>query len=119
MPYAPGKPCRAPGCPSVVPSGSGAWCDDHKPPDKPRAKDTRPSAHKRGYGVTWRRLRRMVLNRHPLCADPFGIHKERGVVVAAVEVDHIIPLKAGGDNRMNNLRPLCRMCHARRHAANN
>jgi 5-methylcytosine-specific restriction protein A len=30
---------------------------------------------------------------------------------AAYEVDHIVPLAAGGSNEESNLRALCRRCH--------
>jgi len=56
----------------------------------------------------------MVLHRCPLCADPFGEHGDR--VVAATEVDHIVPLRAGGTNDAENLQALCKSCHSRKTA---
>jgi 5-methylcytosine-specific restriction protein A len=56
----------------------------------------------------------MVLNSHPLCADPFGLHSEQGEVVAAEEVDHIVPLSEGGNNSLDNLQALCKSCHSRK-----
>ncbi len=35
----------------------------------------------------WRKLRRHVLSREPLCRDPFGEHAEWSEVVSATEVD--------------------------------
>jgi 5-methylcytosine-specific restriction protein A len=30
MPYRPSVPCKHPGCSSLVPYGSGSYCDKHK-----------------------------------------------------------------------------------------
>ena len=70
----------------------------------------------RGYDATWRRLRKMVLARSPLCVDPYGIHAREHQVVAAVDIDHIVALKKGGTNAMENLRALCHACHSRKTA---
>ena len=61
----------------------------------------RASAAARGYDARWRRLARMQLARHPLCADPFGVHEGRGVTGA--HVDHIVPRSAGGTDAFENL----------------
>jgi hypothetical protein len=60
----------------------------------------------------WRfRLQPDQLARKPLCEDC----KERGEIVAATVVDHVIPHK--GDERLffdpGNLRSLCKTCHDR------
>ena len=55
---------------------------------------------------TWRRLRRYVLDREPLCRR---CHSE-GRITAANTVDHI-----NGDsynNDYSNLQPLCAKCHS-------
>jgi 5-methylcytosine-specific restriction protein A len=67
----------------------------------------RGTAHQRGYGVNWRKLREVVLNAEPVCRHC----AERGRAVPAVEVDHIQPLRDGGDNSRENLQPLCCACH--------
>mgnify|MGYP003651026733 CR=1 FL=1 len=69
----------------------------------------RGSAASRGYGSRWRRLRRMILNRHPLCVHCDGS-------VAATEVDHIVPRAAGGNDAPENLQGLCKSCHSRKTA---
>lgn len=37
-----------------------------------------------------------------------------GATGVRLEVDHVIPLSAGGDNRLDNLRSLCLPCHRNR-----
>lgn len=68
-----------------------------------RARDTRPSAHDRGYDRTWRRWRLMILREEPICRLCGG---------SADQVDHIVPLRAGGTNDRANLQPLCASCHS-------
>jgi 5-methylcytosine-specific restriction enzyme A len=51
--------------------------------------------------------RQRFLEAQPLCA-----HCEaRGFVIAAVEVDHIVPLFKGGADDIENMQGLCRPCH--------
>jgi 5-methylcytosine-specific restriction protein A len=62
----------------------------------------------------WQKLRAVVLNTTPLCADPFLVH--RGSPVPATQVDHIIPLDQRPDLAYNldNLQGLCTFCHSRK-----
>ena len=82
-----------------------------KPREMPKAwappRDERGSAHSRGYGVNWRRLREVVLDAEPLCRHCM----ERGKLTPAAEVDHIMPLRDGGKNDRENLQSLCGPCH--------
>lgn len=55
----------------------------------------------------WRRLRELVLNADPLCAEC----RRQGRTVAAREVDHIVPVHQGGTDARENLQGLCRPCH--------
>ena len=48
------------------------------------------------------------LRAHPLCVACARI----GRVRAAQEVDHVVPLHAGGADDARNLQGLCRPCHA-------
>lgn len=96
--------CKYPGCPNLV-DGGGAYCSQHRG----EGDRERGSAASRGYGATWKRYRKMYLARHPLCTDPYERHVGR--VVLATDVDHIVPLRAGGGNQESNLQSLCHECH--------
>jgi 5-methylcytosine-specific restriction enzyme A len=49
-----------------------------------------------------------ILEREPLCRRCAAA----GRVVAATEVDHIHPKRAGGPEAFDNLQPLCKPCHS-------
>lgn len=68
----------------------------------------RPTAHGRGYGKRWQKLRRMILNRDPVCTDCW-----RNPSTIA---DHIIPKRDGGPDALENLQGLCQTCHNRKTA---
>jgi len=56
----------------------------------------------------WRKLRQFILSREPLCRSC----KKQGKYVSATVVDHIKPIRLGGDRMSeDNLQPLCRSCH--------
>lgn len=67
------------------------------------------SASKRGYGRDWQRLRDLHLASSPLCVEC----QRRGVVAAAIDVDHIRPHEGRDDLRLDpaNLQSLCKKCH--------
>ena len=122
MPYTSPRPCRHPGCPSLV-GGTpgtpgdkgGGYCQQHARQLRQAEDAERGTASQRGYGATWRRLRTMFLAAHPLCADPFGVHEGRPV--AATDVDHIVMRRNGGTDDESNLQPLCHACHSRKTSA--
>lgn len=99
----PPHPCLRPGCPALVPHG---YCPDHAP--RVAEVDGRESSARRGYGRTWRKVRRVYLSEHPLCED----HLARGQYVPATEVDHVIALAKGGADDATNYRALCHSCHS-------
>jgi len=73
-----------------------------------RPRNQRNNAARGGNGWTWQRMRKSVLERDGYrCTGCGGI----GV---KFEVDHIVPLAAGGSNEPENLRTLCIHCHASR-----
>lgn len=77
-----------------------------------RKRDLRATSSRRGYDATWRKLRRIVLRREPLCREC----KKAGFDVPSVLVDHIIPLSEGGTNKLENLQGLCTMHHNKKTA---
>jgi 5-methylcytosine-specific restriction protein A len=85
---------------------------DFRPPNAPGRSEKhknhdakRPSASRRGYDHTWRKLRMLVLHEQPLCQAP-------GCAALATEVDHITPLSRGGTHARENLQALCKRCHS-------
>ena len=66
---------------------------------------------RRIYDTTiWRRFRAQQLRRDPLCAMCLSI----GIVRAGVDVDHIVPIKDGGEPfDFSNVRSLCHEDHSR------
>lgn len=106
MPYAPKHPCSQPGCPALVERGK-ARCPTHTQQQRKAQDASRPHSAGRGYGHNWRKLRRMVLARSPLCADCGD---------AATEVHHLVSFADGGMNTDENLQALCKGCHSKRTA---
>jgi 5-methylcytosine-specific restriction endonuclease McrA len=83
-----------------------------------RSKGPKPRRRTDGFYQTarWRKLRRYVLSRDPLCRDPFGEHAEWSEVVSATEVDHIVPrgVRPELELSLENLQALCKCCHGRK-----
>jgi 5-methylcytosine-specific restriction enzyme A len=100
MPSKPHSPCSQPGCPGIA--LTGGRCRTHARTPQPR-----PSKVARGYDREWQRIRAAQLRRQPeceMCGEP------------ATDVDHILPLRKGGDNGVGNLQSLCKRCHSRKTA---
>lgn len=63
--------------------------------------------------TTWRRIRKQFIEAHPICK---WCDEENKTTQAEV-VDHITPIKQGGDmTNINNLQSLCTRCHAQKSA---
>ena len=70
-------------------------------------------APKRLRGKGLQTVRRRILTANPLCVQCDA----RGVVRAATEIDHIVPLSRGGPDDDSNRQALCSECHAAKTAA--
>ncbi|MDP9039822.1 MAG: HNH endonuclease [Acidobacteriota bacterium] len=108
----PKRPCSG-GCGALVDTGRCLKCSGGRP-----GGDGRESSSRRGYDAHWRKTRDGYLKKHPLCADPDGIHARAGAVVPATQLDHITPHK--GDKTLfwtrENWQGLCASCHSRKTA---
>jgi 5-methylcytosine-specific restriction endonuclease McrA len=79
----------------------------------PRKPDDRPSSSQRGYDVAWQRLRIWFLRRNPFCV----VCLQSGRYESATEVDHKVPIAAGGERlNQNNLQGLCGDHHRKKTA---
>ena len=100
--------CRRHGCRGLVRSGVCSVCGPQRQQGRDDYDDRRGNSSSRGYDAKWRRLREQVLCAQPLCVVCGAV---------AVDVDHIVPIRQGGAVlAVDNLQPLCRKCHARKHA---
>lgn len=107
MPRKDQHPCHHAGCTALT---DRRYCEAHAPTQaKAQAwRTTSGSSTSRGYGSAWRRLRKMVLARDPVCVTC----RRR----PSAHVDHIRAKASGGDDAMDNLRGLCEGCHMRKTA---
>lgn len=95
--------CRRPGCRGLVRDGVCSVCGDLRRITAAEHDERRGSARERGYDYRWERLRRMHLAGEPLC---------RMCGRPADLVDHIVPIRDGGERLdERNLQSLCRSCH--------
>lgn len=74
----------------------------------------RGSAASRGYDARWQRARDEKRRNEPRCE----MCLERGLIVPATVVDHIVSIRERPDLRLvqSNLRSLCKRCHDQRTA---
>ena len=86
-------------------------CEEHSSTIKVAPRD-KPKYHDNYNRVQWKRLRQTELSKNPLCLSC----SKYGAVVAAEDVDHIIPHR--GDSllfsSLSNLQALCHSCHSRK-----
>lgn len=65
----------------------------------------------RGYGAKWERLRKAVLQRDRYLCQPC-LEATPSRLTPATAVDHIRAKANGGTDDLDNLRSICRPCHA-------
>jgi 5-methylcytosine-specific restriction protein A len=63
-------------------------------------------------GRQWMKIRAAYLQEYPLCI----MCELKGIVTAAKEIDHIIPLFKGGKDGWDNYQALCVECHKQKTA---
>jgi len=103
MPISPPVVCSTSGCANTA--TKHGKCGTHYTPKK----DARTrSSTQRGYNGQWRKIRKIVLGREPLCRFCYA----SGVITTAEVVDHIDGNSS--NNNLVNLRPLCKRCHDKR-----
>jgi 5-methylcytosine-specific restriction protein A len=106
--------CTYPGCWKRVPRGPRCALHIYA-----RRQDDREHTRRRRADPTdlihfydskeWKRARRYQLMLEPLCRAC----SDRGRATAGKEVDHIIPMSAGGaEFDHDNLQTLCKFCHS-------
>lgn len=108
----PRRPCLDCGRLTTNPSR----CDAHMAVWNARVERRRGSSTARGYGAAWRKVARVVMDKH---LSTYG-HYCPGFEVPAhaasdLTVDHIQPRSLGGSDQPDNLRVLCRGCNSRKH----
>lgn len=112
MPRKPKRPCSYPGCPKLV---DGQYCDEHKKlTDKQYNRYGRDEFTKNFYKThEWLYVRKRQLEQQPFCEECL----KEGKRVKAKMVDHIKPIKQGGEIfAPSNLQSLCWACHSRKSA---
>jgi 5-methylcytosine-specific restriction protein A len=90
-------------------------CIGHGRVDCPRcgrpAWKQKPPANRYAYGGDWKERVRRVLARDGYQCQ---LRYPDICIGRATQVDHIVQPEAGGTNALENLRAVCRRCHARR-----
>jgi len=107
--------CSYPGCGKVSQNSRCAKHQVVRKQDQRKAHQAynanRPESDKFYGTAKWRKCRDAFIAEHPLCCDC----EERGLIVPADLVDHIIPYKERPDLGLDwdNLRSLCTASHNR------
>ena len=111
MPRAAKVPCRHTLCPALL--DKPGFCKAHEAERFNGAREhdsRRGSSTQRGYDYRWQKTRKGYLAKHPLC-----VHcQASGRVVAATEIDHIIPIQIDSNRKYDreNWQSLCKSCHS-------
>jgi 5-methylcytosine-specific restriction protein A len=107
-PMAPMHPCGYPGCATLTDT---ARCELHRKKEQREYDQSRKDDpfRKLYSSARWKRIRDSHLMHEPLCRAC----KERGRLVEAKIVDHIIPIRRSGDPfDAANFQSLCTSCHS-------
>lgn len=110
MPTKPNRPCRYQGCSGLAAPGE-QYCPQHKAKAEQFYNKYQRPNDKNSYGRAWKRIRDRKIKENPLCEECL----KSGIVKAAEEVHHILPLADGGTSERSNLISLCRSCHIKAH----
>lgn len=102
--------CNRSGCPGVVRDRVCSVCGPRRRESDVAMDDRRGSSSARGYDSRWERVRRMKLQQSPICERC----AEEGRTTLAYDVHHIVPIRLAPELRLDldNLKSVCRMCHA-------
>lgn len=95
------RACATCGKPSPEP-----YCSKHKPVNRRRQR-------MKMSGGAWEAVRRQIIARDLRCCYLCGQVVEDD---ESLEVDHLVPVAAGGSNSLTNAASAHRACHKRRHA---
>lgn len=104
MPSRPLSQCTVAGCPNLVARPGKCWQHQRETAIVTNMERRRSPA----YGRAWRRKRHAWLRDNPYCVV---------CGAPATDVDHIIPLAAGGADDAANYQSMCSFCHKRKTAA--
>ncbi len=108
MPSRAPSACRRPGCAGLVRDGVCSRCGPLHSARQAEHDERRGSSRQRGYDARWQRVRAMHLAAEPLCR----MCVQAGRVTVASMVDHIMPIRDGGEVlNDDNLQSLCERCH--------
>jgi 5-methylcytosine-specific restriction enzyme A len=94
---------------ACITCGQPVFGSSRCPKHRGKAWANRPRKNQAAYSGDWPVLVKQILKRDPWCMLR-GPNCER----LSVEVDHIRSVADGGTNSPENLRGVCRRCHARR-----
>ena len=83
--------CHQAGCRQLITNPRDWLCNEHEKMRQQKVNSRRTTTY---YGPAWREISREYLRTHPRCLGCVL----RGVSTRATEVDHIVPLRAGGTN---------------------
>ena len=103
----PSRPCLVCRALFIPSKDSPSHCANHKP------KRNKPKPHYND--PEYRRNREYLRKEYGYCFRC----KTGGTPSNRLEIDHIVPVAKGGNNKLHNLRILCQNCHRLRHKLEN